>query len=185
MNRLRLTLAFSAVLHAGAILFLIQSGAHQKTPAPGFLPTGPSGASFSVVAPDLPKNRPALPAEKAPTNSQNAPAPIETAGAPVGDGGDSRTAVLGYFSKLRERIQKKLAYPSSLRDRRIQGQVEIEISVDPSGRLEKAQVIESSGSAALDRVALESAQNSAPFEPFTGNQPRSARIPIDFSIRSR
>ncbi|MDR3607273.1 MAG: TonB family protein [Oligoflexia bacterium] len=110
-------------------------------------------------------------------SAPSAAAPADSAA----KGGSSEN--ISYFLRVRERIQKNLKYPRELRERRIQGQVKIEIAIAPSGALQSINVIESSGHPELDRIAVHSANSAAPYETFPSTEKaRSLRVPIDFTL---
>ena len=103
----------------------------------------------------------------------------------------------GYVRALRQRIQERLAYPEGAIRRRLQGTVEIEILVDPAGRIQQvrsagdagnigpAQDARDGGSPLLRDAAIRAAREAGPLPFPPGLPPRSLRIrlPVVFQLR--
>jgi periplasmic protein TonB len=201
---LPLPLAFSIVLHGAAFLtlfFVISRQRREEPPTPLTFsvdekPGKPAAESPShevhpvreeskeSAAPRIQSFAPDAVRKNAPMSSsppQGASSvAVQTNGS---DAGGSPSVRADYFLRVRERIEAKLEYPSTLRARRLQGRVELTITLDPSGLVRSADIARSSGHPELDRIALESARAASPFESFAGPATRSARVPIDFRIR--
>ena len=83
-------------------------------------------------------------------------------------------------------LKRHKRYPAEARNRRIQGVAEVEFHLDGGGHLTDARVIKGSGSALLDREALELLKRASPFpappDPPIGGSFRLA-MPIEFKIR--
>ena len=75
-----------------------------------------------------------------------------------------------YFSALHARVQGALDYPRRARLDGAQGTVVLHLRIDRDGRIQSSQVVESSGSRALDRHAGRIAKRAAPF----------GRVPVHF-----
>lgn len=72
-----------------------------------------------------------------------------------------------YLARWRDRVEQfgTEYYQQQIKKTPISGEVRILVSIGPKGQLLDAQVRESSGSLALDKIALEILRKSAPFEP--------------------
>ena len=57
-------------------------------------------------------------------------------------------------------------YPEEALAKEIFGSLRLQLTILPDGRLESADVLESSGQPILDRAAVEIARQAGPFEPF-------------------
>ena len=114
-------------------------------------------------------------------------------------GGGSRLALAGpgagrsevpaefgpYLASFRRRIQELVVYPLSARRRGLAGKVEVEVVLEPTGRVRDAAVVASSSHSMLDDAALD-AVRSLPPVPLPENLPRRplrVRLPIVFDLR--
>lgn len=75
------------------------------------------------------------------------------------------------------------AYPLIARKRGWQGTVVIEATIDAQGRADTADVIESSGYAALDRSALDAIGNSTYHPAISGQEQIASRVRIPVVFR--
>jgi protein TonB len=90
-----------------------------------------------------------------------------------------------YLASFRQRIQDLVVYPLSARRRGLAGKVEVEVVLEPSGRVRAVAVVASSSHAMLDDAALD-AVRSLPPVPLPENLPRRplrVRLPIVFDLR--
>lgn len=78
------------------------------------------------------------------------------------------------------RIRQAQHYASSLQRRGITGTVVVAFSVDRRGRLRAAKVVEPSGSAAIDHLALRQLADAAPFPRPPKAKERHFRIPMTY-----
>ncbi|MCI0548722.1 MAG: TonB family protein [Candidatus Rokubacteria bacterium] len=103
-----------------------------------------------------------------------------------GSGSGARPAEYGaYLRQLRERIHAGLEYPLAARRQGLAGTVELEVRVEPSGRLSGVAVVGSSGHALLDEAAAESVRRIAP-PPLPAElrrAPLRVRVPVVFELR--
>lgn len=137
---------------------------------------GDSSGAKAETQPLTPDARGAVPIAE----SRSDASPAASSGRTVSTG-DSLHA---YLFAIRSRIQSRLEYPVELQRRRIQGRVQLELVVEPSGRARSIRVVQGSGFDRLDRLALSAAQNAGPFEPFSEKLgPATLLLPIDFVIR--
>jgi protein TonB len=130
--------------------------------------------------------------------ASDAPGAAGESQAAVGGGG-SRLALAGpgasrsdippefgpYLSGFRQRLQKSLIYPLVARRRGLEGRVEIELVLEPSGRVRDVAVVLSSSYALLDDAAVE-AVKSIPPEPLPVQAKRQSlrvRLPVVFQLQ--
>lgn len=130
--------------------------------------------------------------------SSDAPA---HAGQPSGviGGGGSRLALAGpgtgrgevpaefgpYLARFRERIQELVVYPLAARRRGLAGRVEIELLLEPSGRVRDVAVVASSSHVLLDEAAVEAVRSlePQPLPEHLPHRPLRVRLPIVFELR--
>ena len=122
-------------------------------------------------------------------------------GAPQGavGGGGSRLALAGpgsgrgevppefgpYLALFRQRIQESVVYPLAARRRGLDGRVEIELVLEPSGRIRDVAVVSSSSHALLDAAAVEAVRSLQP-QPLPEHPKRQTlrvRLPVVFQLR--
>jgi len=130
--------------------------------------------------------------------SSDMPAHSGAAQGAVGGGG-SRLALAGpgagrgevppefgpYLARFRQRIQESVVYPLAARRRGLDGRVEIELVLEPSGRIRDIAVVSSSSHALLDDAAVE-AVRSLPPQPLPEHPKRQTlrvRLPVVFQLR--
>ncbi len=130
--------------------------------------------------------------------ASDAPASAGESQAAVGGAG-SRLALAGpgasrsnippefgpYLAGFRQRLQKSLIYPLVARRRGLEGRVEIELVLEPSGRVRDVAVVLSSSYALLDDAAVE-AVKSIPPEPLPVQAKRQSlrvRLPVVFQLQ--
>lgn len=130
--------------------------------------------------------------------ASDAPGSTGDSQASVGGGG-SRLALAGpgagrsgippefgpYLAGFRQRLQKSLIYPLVARRRGLEGRVEIELVLEPSGRVRDVAVVLSSSYALLDDAAVE-AVKSIPPEPLPVQAKRQTlrvRLPVVFQLQ--
>jgi TonB family protein len=70
-----------------------------------------------------------------------------------------------FFGSIRKKIESKKKYPELAKDAGIEGRSGVKMTILRNGQLEKAEIVDSSGSQVLDNAALQSVQNAAPFPP--------------------
>ena len=124
--------------------------------------------------------------------------PAPTDAAPASGSGTGRLAALpaeapggvppeydAYVRRLRDRIQTRLQYPWQAARRGLQGVVELEIRIEPDGRLGQAGVVGGVPVPLLQRAALQAveAATPAPFPPGVAARPLTIRLPVIFELR--
>lgn len=77
-----------------------------------------------------------------------------------------------FAAVVRKRIESQKRYPVAARNSGIEGRAGVKMTILRDGRLEKAEITESSGYKILDRAALRSVQDAAPFPPI----PEAAKL---------
>ncbi len=90
-----------------------------------------------------------------------------------------------YLARFRQRVEEALVYPLAARRRGQGGRVELEVLLDPSGRVGRVAVAVSSDNAALDEAALAAVRAVEP-TPFPSELPRRpllVRLPLVFQLR--
>lgn len=121
---------------------------------------------------------------RVPTPQAAAPRKAYMGANPVSSGGtglSTENSGAQWAARLRERVQGQLQYPFALRRRRIEGRVNLTLLVNNGTAL--TEVASSSGSAELDHLALEAAnQATRELPPTPGFQGR-IQLPVDFVLR--
>jgi protein TonB len=90
-----------------------------------------------------------------------------------------------YLNRFRQRVQETMAYPSSARRRGISGTVQLDVSIDATGRVRDVEVSASSAHAVLDEAAVDAVRRMPPL-PFPAHVvPRALRVrlPLVFDLR--
>ena len=90
-----------------------------------------------------------------------------------------------YLARFRQRIQESVIYPLAARRRGLAGRVEIELVLEPSGRIRDVAVVSSSSHAVLDEAAVEAVKSLQP-EALPAQSKRQSlrvRLPVVFQLR--
>jgi protein TonB len=90
-----------------------------------------------------------------------------------------------YLAAFRRRIQELVVYPLAARRRGLAGRVEVEVILEPSGRVRDVTVVGSSSHSLLDEAAVDAVRSLPPL-PLPGNLPRRplrVRLPVVFDLR--
>jgi protein TonB len=108
----------------------------------------------------------------------------ESSGTGTGDaGGGSGSAGTGYLNEnyayIRDRILKNVGYPDMARRNDWQGKVVLSFIVTPDGSVRDLRILQSSGHRILDRSAMETVRDSAPFP----RPPGEAQLVIPITYR--
>ena len=111
-----------------------------------------------------------------------------TASAALGTPGEARGGIPAeyglYYQSFRQRVKESLQYPLAARRRGLSGRVELEVLVEPSGRIGAVRVISSSSHAVLDDAALQAVRRLPP-EPLPDRLPRRPLriiLPLGFEL---
>jgi protein TonB len=175
-------------------------------PAPAPSPSLPA-PSREMVAPESSARKPT---EDGGSSSPAAPAGTGAGTAVTSDGpsgtgqasavaGGSRFALAGpgaarsevpaefgpYLAGFRRRIQELVVYPLAARRRGLAGRVEIEVILEPTGRVRDVAVVASSSHALLDEAAVEAVRSlpPVPLPETLSKRPLRVRLPIVFDLR--
>lgn len=171
-------------------------------PAPAPLPAPPPTFSASREAAPAAEGAPAIAADstgrEAKGVSSDGPArPGQPSGAVGGSGallalagtGAGRSDVPAeygpYLTSFRERIQESVVYPFAARRRGEAGRVEVELLLEPSGRVRELSVVSSSSHALLDEAAVDAVRSVRPVPLPDGlpRRPLRVRLPVIFQLR--
>jgi periplasmic protein TonB len=90
-----------------------------------------------------------------------------------------------YLARFRQRIQEFLVYPLAARRRGLSGRVEVEVLLEPTGRVRGVTIVTSSSHHALDEAALDAVRQMPPLA-MPEHLPRRAlrvRLPVIFELR--
>lgn len=90
-----------------------------------------------------------------------------------------------YLAKVRMAVEKNKIYPSRNRRMKIQGSVQVEISIDGAGNITAARMNKSSGDASLDEAALDTARKARSSGPPPPGFARIIVMQIDFRLNKR
>lgn len=164
-----------------------------------------SGAPASIPASTPAGAKPGVPpaeptAERtAPREAVPQPAPVAAAPPTASDGAsDGGAAVSGgpstapridparWQGKVMAWLNRHKRYPAAARANREEGTAEVTFDIDPAGRVLGARISRSSGSATLDRAAVEMVTRASPVPAPPAEIARPAlslTVPVDFRIR--
>jgi len=89
-------------------------------------------------------------------------------------------ALQKFAAVVRKKIESQKRYPEAAQTSGIEGRARVKVTILRDGKLENAEIIESSGYEILDKAALQSVQDAAPFPPIPEALKRDT---IQMSIR--
>lgn len=142
----------------------------ERPAAPGTGGQGPPPVGSALAAP-------AMPALATPTAAPTPPPPSVPAASAVSAGEDA--AWRAYQALLWRRILARRPVGMTLA-----GRTELRFTLDTGGRLLSAEIAEPSGNALLDRLALRSLRDAAPFPPVPPSlADRALLFTVTFSFR--
>lgn len=106
-------------------------------------------------------------------------------GAGPGAGGSVPPEYGAYLARFRQRVEEALVYPLAARRQGRGGRVELDVLLEPSGRVTRVDVVTSSASAALDDAAVDAVKTveAIPFPVGLPRRPLLVRIPLVFQLR--
>jgi TonB family protein len=121
----------------------------------------------------------------APGASRGAGADTGPRGEGSGPAGPSEGEYGPYLRAFRQRLQRSLHYPLAARRQGLAGSVELEVVLEPSGRVKSVRVLSSSSHAMLDAAAVTSVTGMAPLPlpPELAARPLAIRVPLSFELR--
>jgi protein TonB len=104
----------------------------------------------------------------------------------LGTGGGAIPPEYGpYLQRFRRHVQESLVYPLAARRQSLRGTVELDVSLDPSGRVRDVRVARSSSHGILDDAAVDTLRRLDPL-PLPESLPRRPlliRLPLVFDLR--
>ena len=104
----------------------------------------------------------------------------------LGTGGGAVPPEYGpYLQRFRRHVQESLVYPLAARRQSLRGTVELDVALDPSGRVRDVRVARSSGAGILDDAAVDILRRLDPL-PLPESLPRRPlliRLPLVFDLR--
>lgn len=106
------------------------------------------------------------------------PAHAEGAELPAVDAAPRGVPVQQRLAEIQRRVQAILHYPESARARGVAGRARVGFVVQPDGRAAEVALLESSGSAALDRAAQRAVRDAEDLPPVLGR----VSIPVRFEL---
>lgn len=193
--------------HARARIAAAPAPDRSAEPAPAPEPSLPA-SSREMVAPESSASKPSedrgpsLPAAPPDTGAGTgvaSDAPSGTGQASTVAGGSSRFALAGpgagrsevpaefgpYLAGFRRRIQELVVYPLAARRRGLAGRVEIEVILEPTGRVRDVAVVASSSHSLLDEAAIEAVRSlqPVPLPETLPRRPLRVRLPVVFDLR--
>ena len=104
----------------------------------------------------------------------------------LGTGGGAIPAEYGpYLQRFRRHVQESLVYPLAARRQSLRGTVELDITLDPGGRVRDVHVARSSSHGVLDDAALDTVRRLDPLPPPESlpRRPLLIRLPLVFDLR--
>ena len=110
-------------------------------------------------------------------------APLALAG-PGPDRGDPPAEFGPYLARFRQLIQEHVVYPLAARRQGLSGRVELEVLLDPVGRVRAVSLVTSSAHGLLDEAAIEAVRR-VPSLPMPEHLPRRilrVRLPVIFQL---
>jgi protein TonB len=117
------------------------------------------------ATPEPPSPEPAEATPGAPRPEPLAADPSARGGSGSGEAGAGGDAARRYVDRLSVQVQGCLRYPQRALRRRIGGEVGMALEIAADGALEDARLVSESGSALLDRDALDTVRRCAPYPP--------------------
>ncbi len=111
-------------------------------------------------------------------------APLASAG-PGPDRGEAPAELGPYLARFRRLIQEHVVYPLAARRQGLSGRVELEVLLDPAGRVRAVTLVTSSAHGLLDEAAIEAVRR-VPSVPMPEHLPRRTlrvRLPVIFELQ--
>jgi protein TonB len=104
----------------------------------------------------------------------------------LGTGGGAIPPEYGpYLQRFRRHVQESLVYPLAARRQSLRGTVELDVTLDPGGRVRDVHVARSSSHGVLDDAALDTVRRLDPLPPPESlpRRPLLIRLPLIFDLR--
>ncbi len=133
----------------------------------------------SPTPPSPPQAEPAQKADPVPETT----APKSMSAPPANRASSDAEAT--WEATLLAHLEKHRRYPSAARARRDQGVAHIRFTMNRQGQVLNASILRSSGSAALDRAALDTIRRAQPLPPIPNGRPDPSEltVPVEFFLR--
>ena len=165
-----------------------QSAAHTARPAeepptvpmPADTPAAPSPPSATPVSPPI-QTAPVSPTPATLTDT----APAQTAAIAQASANTPVKRDYGWLSEtILRRVEELKRYPASARAERVEGKVVVKAVINEDGSIGEMDVFQSSGHPGLDKAAMDTMRQAAPFHlPHPLGQPRmTIKIPMSYRL---
>lgn len=118
--------------------------------------------------------------------SSNASSAAKAAAAPAGVAVNPAVRQ-SYFDQIAAKLARSKRYPKASHRRGEEGEAKLAFVLDRTGNVLESYIVSSSGSARLDRAALEMLKRAQPLPPFPDNLTQSTlkiEVPVSFRLRS-
>lgn len=103
----------------------------------------------------------------------------------LGTGGGIPPEYGPYLQRFRRHVQESVVYPLAARRQSLRGTVELDITLDPSGRVRDARIARSSSHGVLDDAALDAVRSlePLPLPEWLPRRPLLIRLPLVFELQ--
>ena len=138
---------------------------------------------MTTISPTPSSAPPAIPEQTA--QSDQAPAPTQMAAISPAPSNAPTKRDYGWLSEaILRRVEELKRYPASARMDRAEGKVVVKAVINEDGSIGEVEVFQSSGHPALDKAAIETMRQAAPFHlPRPLGQPRlTIKIPMSYRL---
>jgi protein TonB len=142
----------------------------------------PAGVSTESDAQTSPSSAPAAILEE---TAHSAPSPTQMAAISSAPSNAPAKRDYGWLSEaILRRVEELKRYPASARVDRAEGKVVVKAVINEDGNLGEVEVFQSSGYPTLDKAAVETMRQAAPFHlPHPLGQPRiTIKIPMSYRL---
>lgn len=98
-------------------------------------------------------------------------------------GSAGNAAISNYPGKIVSKLRRSLRYPSAARRERLNGVVRVQFTISANGGVQGIRVVGSSGSAVLDKAAIDTVRRAAPFPSIPRDAGRTNwpfTVPLEF-----
>jgi protein TonB len=144
----------------------------------------PMAVSAESAAQTAPSSTPSAILEQT-AQSDQAPAPTQMAAISPAPTNAPTKLDYGWLSEaILRRVEELKRYPASARVDRAEGKVVVKAVIDEDGNIGEVEVFQSSGHPSLDKAAIETLRQAAPFHlPRPLGQPRmTIKIPMSYRL---
>lgn len=144
----------------------------------------PTAVSAESAAPAAPSNAPSTTPEQT-AQSDQTPAPTQMAAISPAPSNAPTKRDYGWLSEaILRRVEELKRYPASARVDRAEGKVVVKAAINEDGSISEVEVFQSSGHPGLDKAAVETMRQAAPFHlPRPLGQARmTIKIPMSYRL---